>query len=1152
MLAFPLLAALLAGPLTDHLTEGSPADPPPTITRPSPDLVRRGTTSLITIRSKDAKRRFGPTCRVVFANPDGIEAKIRKNEGTQLTIAITLPAAAALGTRDLRIASDFGVSNTMPVFVTDLPVHTEKPAINIEAQTRPLLLGTVITGVIRSATERDRWRFTAKKGQDIELRVTTKDMSSRLDPTMTILAPDGKQIAWSSPITSGKIRLAFHCPADATYQLVLHDVQFRGGGDYRYHLRAGKPAADAEPGFPAENSTAESEPNEQIKDLKPFQPPFAVSARIATPADVDLFCFEVKAARTLVITADGGLFDSPIDPLLELRDAQGRRLKIDDDSGPGNAARIQYNFKPGRYIAAIRNLSGTGGERHRYLLDVSKPIKSRPEFEVRFRPDTVQVGRGSHTKLWCEVVRRGGFKGPVKLQFLQPPAGISISPIELGPGNSWTSVFTVHAKADAGLGTNRLRLSATAVLGDKHVEHDGIAEAGSMTSSSAWVTVLPRPAFLVAPLGPTSPETQQRWQSRRAQLVKRLASSNPKIAKELASFREAHQGGRHWVALVPTKMISRRRAPFSALEDGSVLVGGKAPGNDTYDIEFRCPLGTITALRLDALPHPSLPNGGPGRNGSGNFVLNRLLLAAAPLSAPDKMVKIGLHKVEARFQQEGFDARFALDDNIKTGWAMNPHEGKANYLITDLKTPIKNAGGSILRLTLDHLHGTQHLLGRFQISVAAERLPAKSQVVPPSVHAALGAGKNQEVVSKWFQSVSPSLARLRAQIAAIDAGQGNQRAIKRIERRLRSETPELIAARREWETAMIAKLVRWTELPITSMRSEKGVKFEKQADHVVRVERAVADADDFQLLAKTGLQNITAIRLEALSDATLPGKGPGLAANGNFVLSGFELAAAPAGNPGAFTKVPLAAPQASFEQRKHRIAQTLDGNAKTGWGVLGNLGKPSFGLWRTRKPLTRKGGIVLRFDLRHRTANARHQLGRFRLSVTDAKAPALSEQGLPVELARALTTKASRRSPEQLRMIAVWFRRTAPHLEPLRARADLLRAEQVAYPPRLQRGKSGSLAVRIARTEGYQGPLTLSLEGFSSGRERNRSPRSITRNLAIDPVTLEAGQSVAVLKLRATSQCELGTRAVVVRAVGKRDGKQFVEYSAPIQVTVTK
>ena len=65
-------------------------------------------------------------------------------------------------------------------------------------------------------------------------------------------------------------------------------------------------------------------------------------------------------------------------------------------------------------------------------------------------------------------------------------------------------------------------------------------------------------------------------------------------------------------------------ATLRKLPDGSVLAGGENPSPDTYTIAAQTELSGITGFRLEVLPDPSLPGGGPGRAVNGNFALNEL------------------------------------------------------------------------------------------------------------------------------------------------------------------------------------------------------------------------------------------------------------------------------------------------------------------------------------------------------------------------------------------------------------------------------------------------------------------------------------------------------------------------------------------------
>jgi hypothetical protein len=84
-----------------------------------------------------------------------------------------------------------------------------------------------------------------------------------------------------------------------------------------------------------------------------------------------------------------------------------------------------------------------------------------------------------------------------------------------------------------------------------------------------------------------------------------------------------------WTPARPAEVASSGGATLSVLEDGSVLAGGAGPAKDTTTLTFRETPARLTALRVEALTHDSLPARGPGRAGHGNFVLSRVLVTVA-------------------------------------------------------------------------------------------------------------------------------------------------------------------------------------------------------------------------------------------------------------------------------------------------------------------------------------------------------------------------------------------------------------------------------------------------------------------------------------------------------------------------------------------
>jgi len=95
--------------------------------------------------------------------------------------------------------------------------------------------------------------------------------------------------------------------------------------------------------------------------------------------------------------------------------------------------------------------------------------------------------------------------------------------------------------------------------------------------------------------------------------------------------QRAAMGG--WRVLEATALRSEGEAILVRLHDDSILAIGASPDTDVTTIEATSPLADVTAVRLEVLPHESLPRGGPGRApGIGNLVLNDFRLEAAPVA----------------------------------------------------------------------------------------------------------------------------------------------------------------------------------------------------------------------------------------------------------------------------------------------------------------------------------------------------------------------------------------------------------------------------------------------------------------------------------------------------------------------------------------
>ena len=238
----------------------------------------------------------------------------------------------------------------------------------------------------------------------------------------------------------------------------------------------------------------------------------------------------------------------------------------------------------------------------------------------------------------------------------------------------------------------------------------------------------------------------------REQLTGKLAKWEKSEAA--ASLRESK-----WVILDLAEMKSTGNATFTKQADGSVVASGANADFDTYTFVATTAAKTITGIRLEALSHPSLVKGGPGRAGNGNIALTDFKVTYQPAAGGDAK-PIKLANPQATFEQPDLFVRFAIDDDKKSGWAVDPQFGKDHVAVFELAEPLNADGEVKLTFTLDHQNNKHHNLGRPRLAITTTPKPLalESGGVPQRVLVALEAAADQRTpeqastLTKWYGS----------------------------------------------------------------------------------------------------------------------------------------------------------------------------------------------------------------------------------------------------------------------------------------------------------------------------------------------------------------------------------------------------------------
>ena len=113
-----------------------------------------------------------------------------------------------------------------------------------------------------------------------------------------------------------------------------------------------------------------------------------------------------------------------------------------------------------------------------------------------------------------------------------------------------------------------------------------------------------------------------------------------------------------------------------------------------------------------------------------------------------------------------------------------------------------------------------------------------------------------------------------------------------LKKQLDTPTATLTAAQAKWE-ARLRATPKWTTLPAITAKAKSGITLKPLDDGSILASDSSPPNDTYTVTASVPLKRITAVRLEALPDDSLPFDGPGRGAKGEFVLSRFSAGLVP-------------------------------------------------------------------------------------------------------------------------------------------------------------------------------------------------------------------------------------------------------------------
>lgn len=268
----------------------------------------------------------------------------------------------------------------------------------------------------------------------------------------------------------------------------------------------------------------------------------------------------------------------------------------------------------------------------------------------------------------------------------------------------------------------------------------------------------------IAAYTPSQQEQRDSVLSKISQIEAEIKASIPTWQEQLQQWtQDAESELVHWKTLTPEELPYEGQK-FHVLPDGSIVSESYAPTKSTNTFSIHTNVRQITGFRLDALKHPQLPRGGPGRSIYGTGAVTEFEVAIAPANDPGakRLIKLARpfsdanpaksrlpaiyrDKDPSKDQRTTGGIEFAIDGDGNTAWSTDVGPGRRNrdrLAVFRPEEPITESGEVIISFTLKQNHGgwnsddnQNYLLGRYRFSISEDHLPAS--IVPAEIESVL-------------------------------------------------------------------------------------------------------------------------------------------------------------------------------------------------------------------------------------------------------------------------------------------------------------------------------------------------------------------------------------------------------------------------------
>ena len=500
----------------------------PQLTVIYPRGVQRGTETTVDFigaRLTDAEEIF-------FYEPGVEVVSLEPVKDNRVRVKLKVAPDCELGEHTAQVRTRSGVSEYKTFYVGHLPAVDEKEP-NTFSEPQSLELNHTVNGTVQTE-DVDYFIISAKKDQRISVEVEGMLLAggAMFDPRITVLTPDQQEVAVSddTALLRQDPALSFVAPHDGNFLIEIRDASYAGNGSSRYRLHVGTfprpmavyPAggqigqtldvkfigdaagehiesvtlpAQARDDFrliakddhgmsPSGNlfrlsahpNSFEQEPNNKMAEGSPAELPNAFNGILQEDGDIDYFKFTARKGQNWEVECYGRRIRSPIDAVMYVYDAKGKRIASDDD---GRRPDCYFRFKvpaDGEYYLRVNDHLRRGGPEFVYRVEFS-PVTPSLTLGIprvaRYSQERQQivVPRGNRFATLISASRKN-LSGELVLDGSNLPPGIKMV-AEPMRSNVNTMPVVFEAAADAPIGGKLVDFRARVKHDDPKQQFEG-------------------------------------------------------------------------------------------------------------------------------------------------------------------------------------------------------------------------------------------------------------------------------------------------------------------------------------------------------------------------------------------------------------------------------------------------------------------------------------------------------------------------------------------------------------------------------------------------------------------------------------------------------------------------------------------------------